>query len=56
MLVLKYQAGYLQAQASSEMQRIMQNLGIKIDQLWRKIGSKYIEQLGQSVNIWSQIS
>lgn len=54
--MLKYQAGYLQAQASSEMQRIMNGLGDKIGVLWKDIGSKYLDQLAKSVNIWSQIS
>ena len=54
--MLKYQAGYLQAQASSEMQRIMQNLGLKIEHLWKTIGTKYLDQLSKSVNLWSQIS
>lgn len=37
-MVLKYQTGYLQNQASSETFRIMTNLGLKIEELWSKIG------------------
>lgn len=55
-LVLKYQAGYWQAQASSELQRIMTNMGIKTDEVWRKIAVKYLDQLAKSVNLWSQLS
>ena len=44
------------AQSSTELQRILQGLGNKINMLWKSIGSQYLEQLGKSVNIWSNIS
>lgn len=55
-VVLKYQAGYLQAQASSELRRILVGLAGKIEGNWRVIGKKYLDQLAKSVNIWSQIA
>lgn len=53
--VLKYQAGFWLAQASTEQERILNWLGAKIERRWKEIGTKYLGELSSSVNLWSSV-
>ena len=52
-MVLKYQTGYLQAQTSSEMKRILEHLGSKVHDRWFTIAEKYFVQFNSSINLWN---